>query len=381
MKSSLKQIRSWGLIPKKKKNTTGKYPCTKHNKIMSIVGWVAILCIILTMFIAAVFKMLADYTSVVHKEMGEYTQAAEVEIIVNTKQYIDATITADLKETAIEMRTEILSLENLDQLEQDLNEGKIPRDLSDIFRKHLQRSTTVIGEDSQLNNISVYMEEGVIEDFSHVYAYNGDGSRTWEVEKRHEQNTKLYDNTINAILTQNSDIYYAEQVASLDNANIPEEYMIDYMNKEILADMYKKYGIEGLKSFTFLVPVYIDKDGDIFGNADIVNGKHVRNNKFIIVQRYSLYDYIINHNIDDMFDKHLDFEFSRLRFMILVSAFVLLATTIIILIALSHGLNSVMAVNCDDTVLPDKVKKVLKAVKLDEDGKPVLEENEEKKEK
>ena len=380
MKSSLKQIRSWGIIPKKKKNTTGKYPCTKHNKIMSIVGWVAILCIILTMFIAAVFKMLADYTSVVHEEMGAYTQAAEVEIIANTKQYIDATITADLKETAIEMRSEILSLENLDQLERDLNEGKIPQDLSDIFRKHLQRSTTVIGEDPQLNNISVYMEEGVIEDFSHVYAYNGDGSRTWEVEKRHEQNIKLYDNTINAILTQNSDIYYAEQVASLDNANIPEEYMIDYMNKDILADMYKKYGMEGLKSFTFLVPVYIDKDGDIFGNADIVNGKHIRNNKFIIVQRYSLYDYIINHNIDNMFDKHLDFEFSRLRFMILVSAFVLLATTIIILIALSHGLNSVMAVNCDDTILPDKVKKVLKAVKLDEDGKPVL-ENEEKKDK
>ena len=379
MKSSLKQIRSWG-IPKKRKNTTGKYPCTKHTKIMSIVGWVAILCIILAMFIAAVFKMLADYTSVVHKEMGEYTQAAEVEIIVNTKQYIDATISADLKETATEMRSEILSLDNLDELEQDLNNGNIPQELTDIFRKHLQRSTTIIGEDAQLNNISVFMEEGVVEDFSHVYAYTGDGSRTWEIEKRHEQNPKLYDNTINAILTQNSDIYYAEQVASLDNSNLSDEFMIDYMNKDILFDIYKKYGTEGLRSFTFLVPVYIDKDGDIFGNADIVNGKHIRNNKFIIVQRYSLYDYIVNHNIDDMFDKHLDFEFSRLRFIIIVSAFVLLATTIIILIALSHGLNSVMAVNCSDTVLPDNVIKALGAVNIDSNEKPVI-SSEEKNDK
>ena len=54
-----------------------------------------------------------------------------------------------------------------------------------------------------------------------------------------------------------------------------------------------------MKSYTFLLPIYITDDGDIFGKYDVVGTHKQSNNKIIIIQEYSLYDYIIKMDIED----------------------------------------------------------------------------------
>ena len=286
-----KEVRSWGLCGTNSKMVnmpaTHEKACSKFINMTSII---AALSVILTLSIVVSFRMMINYSAEVGSDIEEYMLENEIIDIFKTQDYVEASSTMELKDIAANMREEIISTMDMEELERSLERGVIPDQLSEIFKKYLNDVCTVPGLDPEPNNIMIFMEQGVIADFSHVFAYDSDESRTWEVEKRYEQNKKLYDNTIQAILTQDSRNLYAEQLVRVDSSD--DVYMPEYVDKTIIAKIYREEGLEGLKYYTFLVPVYIDEDGDIFGNADIVNGKRIHNKKFILVQRYSLYDYI-----------------------------------------------------------------------------------------
>ena len=61
------------------------------------------------------------------------------------------------------------------------------------------------------------------------------------------------------------------------------------------------YGIDALKSFEFLIPVYITEYGDVFGNYDDHTIESVNKDKIIIVQKLNIVDYI-NFYCPELFD-------------------------------------------------------------------------------
>lgn len=63
------------------------------------------------------------------------------------------------------------------------------------------------------------------------------------------------------------------------------------MDIDKLIDIYCKEGLNSMKNYELLVPVYITKDGDIFGVKDTDGlGHKIDNYKMIIVQRINIYD-------------------------------------------------------------------------------------------
>ena len=72
-----------------------------------------------------------------------------------------------------------------------------------------------------------------------------------------------------------------------------------------LEEVYVNEGIDGLRNYQFLVPVYITDTGDIFGQADTVQGIKVDNHKFIVIQTFNLYDQLISYKPDFGDDDYL----------------------------------------------------------------------------
>lgn len=164
---------------------------------------------------------------------------------------------------------------------------------------------------------------GIISDFSHVYAPNDINIvRNWNYEKENEYNQELFENSISAILNQDSRLIYAEQ---LWGSEPTDDNKINYLTKKVLKQIYIEKGLEGLKPYTFFIPVYINDRGDIFGKNDIINGKKVENNKFIIIQRYSLYQYLMEHNIEQDFNSdHCNRAFNQLEIVMYLCAIIIM---------------------------------------------------------
>ena len=73
--------------------------------------------------------------------------------------------------------------------------------------------------------------------------------------------------------------------------------LIDTPSKHALRDVFMKEGLDGLYGYTFLVPAYVTEDGDVFGTPDIsADGTKNFNHKFIVVQRYNIYDIMQNND-------------------------------------------------------------------------------------
>lgn len=84
------------------------------------------------------------------------------------------------------------------------------------------------------------------------------------------------------------------------NNDIKNHKLISNVNIQEILKVYKNEGIQGLKSYDILVPIYITKDGDIFGTKDINSlGFKVKNYKIIIVQRLDVYS-ILKSDINNI---------------------------------------------------------------------------------
>ena len=81
--------------------------------------------------------------------------------------------------------------------------------------------------------------------------------------------------------------------------------MISEMNYTNLEKIYVEEGIEGLKNYQFLVPMYITDTGDIFGQQDIEHGVRQDTHKFIVIQTFNLYDQLTSVKPDIGDDDYL----------------------------------------------------------------------------
>lgn len=83
-----------------------------------------------------------------------------------------------------------------------------------------------------------------------------------------------------------------------DYANIENHILVDSCSYDNLKKVYMTEGLLGLHNYQFLIPVYITRTGDIFGNPDFREGNPVSNHKFIVIVTFNLYDNLINMRPD-----------------------------------------------------------------------------------
>jgi hypothetical protein len=105
-------------------------------------------------------------------------------------------------------------------------------------------------------------------------------------------NKELTKNAINRILNKD--------VSKIVGWDIPQEkvtFNYDDIDMTILKQIYMEKGLKGLSEIEILCPAYITENGDIFGIPDVSNyGKKNDNDKLIIVQRFNIYDQIMDRN-------------------------------------------------------------------------------------
>lgn len=140
------------------------------------------------------------------------------------------------------------------------------------------------------NDIFVIGKNGIIADMN-TTKLNRVG-RPFTEEASSHYNPELAFRSLEAILLREGDnsIIYYEPHVPVNGDNHP---MITSPTKDKLKEVYRKEGLDGLKGYVVLVPVYITDDGDIFGNMDIApDGSVNMTHKLIVVQRFSIYDII-----------------------------------------------------------------------------------------
>lgn len=264
---------------------------SQHNQSISIS--VAIL-FILIIFISSML-IFANLKFQINETNNNITYKNNENVfnnIMDIRKTLEADTYNDLKIVASNIESDITSTVDLTDAEVSMNNGVIPEDVQTIIENNI-RGLDFIGVTTDDNNIFVCNKRGIIADFSIKDATKLSKERTWQYETNEQYNKELSKETIESLLNESHDSLL---VFEKDKSDLTDHTYYNIIDEETLKNIYMSEGIEGFKNYSFLIPVYITDDGDIFGKEDVLAGHIQNNNKFIIVQEYNLYDYIVKNN-------------------------------------------------------------------------------------
>lgn len=204
---------------------------------------------------------------------------------------------------------------DMDMIKSDLDNGVFSEQLYDIIRHNIE-GKSLNGINNFRNDVIVMTQNGVYEDLSLKRASDA-SLRDWQYEIDHAYNSSLEELAIDNILSHSDGLIIAEptnlMVKSCDHTLLEEATITS------LKDIYMEEGIEGLRNYEILVPVYITDTGDIFGQQDIIQGVEQNTHKIIIVQEFNLYDqiqYMSPELYDDLIESEntndLDVQYNRI---------------------------------------------------------------------
>lgn len=262
----------------------------KSSLLMSFIVLVFLSTIIL-------FSIIIMDVNEYNKDVRTYIFNTQSEIVLTIKNELENNIDRSLHGLSQKMEEDIMNLD-LVSLEENLNNGIIPDELRDIFDKYYD-NVYLTGIENDNNDIFICNSKGIIYDKNLQYAAEDGQERTWEFEINNQYNKQMAEETVKKLLDKNTD----ESFLVFERKNKYNHYKYDTLDESTIEKIMFEEGLQGLKNYTFLLPIYITENGDIFGKDDIIDGHIQKNNKFIIVQEYSLYDYIIkNHSMDEYVD-------------------------------------------------------------------------------
>ena len=174
--------------------------------------------------------------------------------------------------------------DNMSELQKQLEDGNyihlcntIREDIKDVYLTDVKNDN---------NDIFVAVHDGIILDYSLSKIPYADETvsksfRTWEEYISTSVNPELTEKAIELILDQHNSIIFEQAEGEISFI----EHQLDEIKK-----LYMQDGITALRNYTFLVPVYITEDGDIFGNVDIMYGHKYKTYKIILIQEFNVYD-------------------------------------------------------------------------------------------
>lgn len=267
----------------------------KKNRLVTIYGVTIIVILLAFTSSMILFRNIMNGMDDTKHEAEKDKIRYEFNTIMKAKTSLDSQITVGLKDMSKDIVDDINSSNiDMDSLEISLTNGEVPDELDAIFSKYLMNKSFA-SNDTERDSIFIAKSDVILADYSKMYDSEYDGTRTWEKDIEAMYNQDLGTSTYTKIINQDlSEPLIFEYDA---NDEISSEYNFTNLDENTLRLLYEKYGIEGFKNMIFLVPVYIYDNGDIFGKSDVHQGAKVDTNKMILVQRYSLYDYIVSNNV------------------------------------------------------------------------------------
>ena len=320
------------------KTTSGR-----HKSMTNMVGDIIMFLIILTILCSCVmYYVLKEVKKIETYEVSEESRIIS-QSILSIKGEVDAKSTTQLKDISRNITDEIYGSFDMVALQKQMTSGNYPEELKEVFKKNIINVSTVAGLDPMYNNVFICNSDGIIADFSNVYASEKE-ARTWEYEYSKSTNPKMLEATVKHILNQNISTLFVEEVAHPSDYITEDNQQYTTLTTTDLINVYNKYGLDGLKQYNFFVPVYVMENNDIFGTNDIEDGVRVKNNKFIIIQRYNLYDYIIKYNLDTNLETVTAQNFDRLSSVIHLY---IIVNIVCVLAMLIHVLSTVNKVGRD----------------------------------
>jgi hypothetical protein len=189
------------------------------------------------------------------------------------------------------------------KLKYDLDNFNNQNDLAKILNNRL--SNRYINENNDNNDLfiistwqdsqSIDLKGRVIYDKSINCSSNGE-IRDFARELSQHYNYELGYNAINRILQNNKEKPIFWEYLSSSNSN---HIKLSDCSIDGLKEVYIKEGIEGLKTYEILNPVYIQDKSDILGNDKITSdGKNnTENRQLVVIQGFNLWEALkTNHN-------------------------------------------------------------------------------------
>jgi len=158
-----------------------------------------------------------------------------------------------------------------------------------------------------LNNITndnndpfIASRHGVLSDLSLNCSAGDSVIRSWEKEIGMHANKTLANKAVQAITLQNNKPIFWEYSQSSNTNHI----IVTEMDIRELHRVFMVEGLEGLQTYEFLKPVYIQQYTDILGVPDVNNlGVKQQNNKVVIVAGFNIYDILMKYHKSSM-DKY-----------------------------------------------------------------------------
>lgn len=262
------------------------------NKLASIA---TLLILFSTVFYS--YKQFEDYKST-EQDYSEIAKSMELQL--NT--YIKGILTENVRKTELYLgdNTNIIHKrllqeygDDLDGFEEDINNPSTNSILNKILDDVLM--DLYINHDSPSNKPFVASMNNIIWNRSIQIP---EKDLLWENFAKLHYNAPLAKEAIKAIKdlnVQKNDFIFWEYTPSA----LSDHMMITNMKLDNLLYVYKTEGVESLKSYEILVPVYITKNGDVFGTNDINSlGQKIDNYKIIVIQRINVYDALLHYKSD-----------------------------------------------------------------------------------
>lgn len=195
------------------------------------------------------------------------------------------------------IQVEVKQQLDMDRLKESLSKNLPYPEFDLILRNSLQKNIyTQQGMDQNRNSIFVITNGRIIANYSHDKNFVSGSAELGSNESVDEAianlayNKTLCKNALKKIENQYKDMI-VWQYHSPKDKTMP---MYDEVDMSTLKDIFMKYGVNGLKSYTILIPVYITDYGNIFGEYDTPETMG-KNNKLVLVQKLNIGDCLYVH--------------------------------------------------------------------------------------
>lgn len=268
---------------------------TTINKVISI----STLLIILSTVIFS-YKQFEDY-----KETENEYSVIEISMTKQMDTFIKSILKENIRkaELVLGKNTNIIHErlleeygDNLHGFEDDINNPSADSPLSKILDNVLMED--YINKNTKENKPFVASMEKIL---WNRYMFIPSEHLLWDKFKEIHYNTNLAQKAIKALQDMNTKkydfIFWEYNPSTISNHS-----MITEMDINNLLEVYHNEGIESLKSYELLAPIYITNEGDIFGTNDLNSlGEKIKNYKIIVVQRINVYDILEYYKSDLIF--------------------------------------------------------------------------------
>jgi hypothetical protein len=143
------------------------------------------------------------------------------------------------------------------------------------------------------NDPFIASRNGIVSDLSLSSSTTDPAVRTWEKEIAMHANKPLAVKAAEVInLKINKPTFW-----EFSPSSNPDHILITEMDMRELRRVFMAEGVEGLQTYEFLKPIYIQQDTDIFGIPDVNNiGVRQSNSKLIVVAGFNIYDIMTTYH-------------------------------------------------------------------------------------